>query len=181
MSDIDILHQMIKDTAKIPVCDEYNRKRVIIEERQQPTSPVTIRGLPDDVIVIRADAFRSPDTVFRGTKGECKRADFVIVADTGRKRVIICIEMKATQGATRDIIQQLTGAKCFVLYCREIGREFWKQREFLKDYVYRFVSIAHISIDKRGTRMTRQQGSHDHPDRMLKIDWPQYLEFNRLA
>lgn len=89
MSDIDILHQMVRDTAKIPVSDEYSRKKVVLKEPQQPKSLVTILGLPDDVIVIKADAFRSPDTVFKGTQGECKRADFVIVADTGKKKVIL--------------------------------------------------------------------------------------------
>ena len=181
MSDIDILHQMIRGTAKVSVDDKSRRKTVELTEPQHSDSKATISGLPDNVIVIKADAFKSPDTVFGGTRGECKRADFVIVADTGKKKVILCIEMKATKGSLREIIQQLTGAKCFVLYCQEIGRGFWEQRKFLDGYVYRFVSIAHTSIPKRKTRITRQQGPHDRPDRMLKIDWPHHLEFNHLA
>ena len=181
MSDIDILHQMIRDAAKIPVHDEYDRKTVELTEPQHPDSKATISGLPDNVIVIKADAFKSPDTVFKGTQGECKRADFVIVADTGKKKVILCIEMKATKGSRREIIQQLTGAKCFVLYCQEIGRAFWESRHFLNGYAYRFVSIGHISIGKRKTRTTRSPGTHDRPDRMLKIDWPHHLEFKHLA
>lgn len=181
MSDIDILHQMIKDTAKIVVSDKSNKKLVALTEPQQTKCSVTIHGLPDDVIVIKADAFRSPDTVFKGTKGECKRADFVIVADTGRKKIILCIEMKSKKGSGTEIKKQLTGAECFALYCQGIGRKFWKQCDFLDGYAYRFVSVSHISVGKCKTRTARSSGTHDHPDRMLKIARPHYLEFSHLA
>lgn len=182
MSDIDILHQMVRDTAKIPVSDEYSRKKVVLKEPQQPKSLVTILGLPDDVIVIKADAFRSPDTVFKGTQGECKRADFVIVADTGDKKVIICIEMKAKKKQRWTIVKQLTGAKCFVLYCQGIGREFWNKPDFLIGYEYRFVAICHTSIAKRKTRYEKKlRVLHDHPENMLRISRPNDLQFNRLA
>lgn len=51
----------------------------------------------------------------------------------------------------------------------------------LKGYVYRFVSIGHLSIAKQKTRMSRKTGVHDRLDKMLKIDWPHHLEFNHLA
>ena len=56
---------------------------------------VKIKGLPSDSIVIRADAFKDPLTIFNGTKGECARADFVIVSnDEHEGKWIICIETK---------------------------------------------------------------------------------------
>lgn len=181
MTDLEILHQMIRDAAKVPLADNYGKNKVILREPHQPDSSVTILGVPDDAIVIKADAFRSPDTVFDGSHGECKRADFVIVADTGNKKVILCIEMKTTKDSEKKIIWQLTGTQCFVAYCREIARAFWNEQNFLDGYVYRFVSIGHTSIPKRQTRTIRQAGSHDRPDKMLKIDWPNYLQFNHLA
>jgi len=47
----------------------------------------------------KADAFKSPGAVFQDSRGECKRADFVIIADGIHKKTILCIEMKAHQGA----------------------------------------------------------------------------------
>lgn len=181
MSDIDILRQMIKSEASLPLESHNNKNRVILTEPQHKDSSVTIFGMPDNAIVIKSDVFKSPDNVFNGTKGECKRADFVIVADTEGKKVILCIEMKARRDSEKEIIQQLTGTQCFIVYCREIGKAFWEQQNFLKDYAYRFISISHISISKRKSRATRQTGVHDRPDRMLKISSPHHLQFNQLA
>jgi hypothetical protein len=181
MSDIDILHQMIKDEATLALEERNNKKQVTLTEPQFTDVSVTIFGMPDKAIAIKADAFKSPNSVFNGSRGECKRADFVIVADTEGKKVIICIEMKATRDSEKEIIQQLEGAQCFVAYCQEIGKVFWKQDDFLKGYSYRFISINHISMPKRKTRAIRQSGIHDRPERMLKISSPHHLQFNQLA
>lgn len=180
MSDIQILDEMVSLNAKLVVETANGNNKVILTEPQDTLS-VTLSGLPDNTIVIKADAFKSPDSIFNGTKGECKRADFVIVATAGKKKVIVCIEMKATKDSRKEIVQQLTGAQCLARYCQEIGRQFWQQQDFLEGYVYRFVSIGHISIAKQKTRISRQAGVHDRPERMLKIDWPHHLEFNHLV
>jgi len=169
MTDIEILRQMIKDASKMPLVDNYSRNKVTLAEPQQANTSVTIFGVPDDAVVIKADAFRSPDTVFNGSKGECKRADFIIVADTGSKKVILCIEMKKKKGQENEIIGQLKGAKCFMAYCREIGRSFWDERNFLDGYAYRFISIGHISIPKREMRVTQQTGVHNRQIECLKL------------
>lgn len=179
MSDIAILQEMIKNTATVPLHGE----KVILQESELSDCSVTIHGMPndDEVFVIKADTFKSPDTVFNGGRGECKRADFIIVANTKTKKVIICIELKKTRGAEKEIIQQLIGAKCFIAYCQEIGKVFWEHGGFLNSYQYRFVSIRGISLPKKKTRIDRTVGIHDRPDRMLKISSPNYLEFNHLA
>ena len=113
---------------------------------------------------------------------ECKRADFVIIADAGSKKVILCIEMKAGKGGTeKEIIQQLKGAQCFVVYCQEIGRSFWNIPDFLAGYRYRFISIKEISISKRPTRFDTRIDAHDRPDQMLKISGQRHLQFDHLA
>ncbi|MBT8419895.1 MAG: hypothetical protein KJO08_03440 [Gammaproteobacteria bacterium] len=188
--DIRILHEMIKKTATIPIGrDAYQKKRqVTLDEPEEPTTGnVTITGLPDHAIVIKADKFSSPDTVFACSNGECKRADFIIVADTGKKRVILCIEMKARKTAQRNgnkyIIQQLKGAQCFIGYCREIGKSFWQSPNFLDNYEYRFINIAPNNIPRRETRVYPKMGTHDEPEKMLKVRNPKHghLEFNQLA
>lgn len=181
MPDFEILHQMIKDGAKVPLLDNHGKKSVVLSEPQHPNSSVMIAGMPDNAIVIKADAFKSPDTVFSGSQGECKRADFVIVADTGSRKRIICIEMKAAKASEKEIIQQLSGARCFIVYCQEVGKLFWKRQNFLAGYSYRFISIGHTSIPKRRSRIDRSAGIHDSPDQMLKISSPHRLQFDHLA
>nr|VFJ77013.1 MAG: hypothetical protein BECKFW1821C_GA0114237_11145 [Candidatus Kentron sp. FW] len=178
-NDIGILQEMIKDSAKIP-----DKKQVTLIESKDPKNrKVTISGLPDDAIVIKADEFTPLDTVFECSKGECKCADFIIVANTGKKRVIIYIEMKAAKESEKQIIQQLNGARCFMSYCREIGKSFWQSRDFLTRYQERFVKIIPASIPKKPTRPSEQMGDHDKPDKMLKINTTKNgrLAFNQLA
>lgn len=181
MTDIHILNQMMKNDVKQPLTDAYGKKKVTLKEPQNPNSSITISGVPDNAIVIKADAFKSPDAVFAGIKCEYKRADFVIVAENDNKKVILCIEMKARKGREKEIIQQLKGAKCFIVYCREIGKEFWEQRDFLDNYKYRYISIGHTGIPKKKTRIEKQVGVHDRPERMLKIQSPHHLQFEHLA
>ncbi|MDD1469340.1 hypothetical protein MEO43_29805 [Dolichospermum sp. ST_sed5] len=118
MSDIAILKEMIQETATVSLENDLDgRNKVILKEPKPPNYYVTIRGMPDDdnVIIINPEEFKSLDTIFKGNRGERKRADFIIIADTGKKKVILCIEMKAGKGGEmKDIIEQLQGAKCFV-------------------------------------------------------------------
>ena len=184
MSDIAILKEMIKQSATVPLVeDSYGKKQVKLTEPALPNWFVTIRGMPNDdqVIIIKVDDFTSPKAIFGGSQGECKRADFAIIADTGKKKVILCIEMKAKSKTSLEweIIQQLKGAQCFVAYCQKIGNEFWSAKHFLDAYVYRFVTIRNINIHKKPTREAITD-NHDCPENMLKISSPHYLQFNFL-
>ncbi len=181
MTDLEILEQMIKDTARIATMTRHGKVSVVLDEPQYPDSSVTITGLPSDAIVMKVDAFQSPDAIFCGTKGECKRADYVIVTDSGTKKRIIYTEIKKTKDSWEGIVKQLEGARCFMSYCQEIGKVFWNDKEFLKNYKSRFISIGHTGIAKRRTRIERRSGRHDTPKKALKIDWPHRLEFNHLA
>jgi hypothetical protein len=181
MPDMDILNQMIKDSAKLLLSEHYNRMKVELAEPLHTQSSAMIYGVPENTVVIKVDTFSSPDAVFIGSQGECRRADYVIVSNADRQKVIVYIEMKATKGRALEIIQQLKGAQCFVSYCREVGKAFWKEPDFMNNYRHRFVSISHTSIPKRKTRIARKTGKHDQPEKMLKIDWPHHLQFNQLA
>lgn len=181
MTDFDILEQMMKAAVTIPKELKGDKYTVTLDEPRTEGSRVVIHGMPEGSLVIKIDEFTSPDSVFNNYKGECKRADYAIIANTGKKNVIVFIEMKKTKDAPGEIIKQLHGARCFLSYCREIGKTFWNENAFLDRYRDRFVSIGHLSIAKRKTRFSRQSGVHDRPERMLKIDWPHHIVFNRLA
>ena len=191
MSDIAILKEMIQEKKDAIVALNERREKthlkysVLLTELQDSYS-VTIDGMPkpDEVIIIHVDKFKLAGEFCNGSKGECKRADFVIITDTATEKIILCIEMKKRKDSNKTIIQQLKGAKCFVYYCQEIGKEFWNQYNFLKDYQYRFVSICHIPISKTKTRSDLKtinpNETHNSPERMLKISGKNHIQFNSL-
>ncbi|WP_293138796.1 hypothetical protein [Okeania sp. SIO3I5] len=183
-SDIFILKKMIQPTAIEKLESKYQKNIVELKEESDNYS-VTIHGMPDDqkVIVIKVDTFSVPKEIFQGSRGECKRADFVIIANISKaEKFIVCIEMKGGKKTSKEkeIIQQLKGAKCFVEYCQAIGKSFWEKEDFLDDYKYRFVSFKNIKIPKSKTRYESKANIHDTPEKMLKISSPHYVQFNHL-
>lgn len=179
MRNMEILSQMIKDNARVELQEEYGKHFVRLYEPQAPDSSAIIKGMPADSIVIKVDTFMSLEDIFKGSMGECKRADYVIIS--AEKKRILYIEIKRTKDSWEQIVKQLTGAECFVKYCQEIGKAFWKEQTFLRDYKHRFISIGHTSIAKRTTRIEKIAKKHDSPNIAMKIDWPSYLQFNQLA
>ena len=94
VNDIQILREMLVGRAQIRLQQGQGRPSVELIDLQAGTT-VEIKGLPLDSIVIRAEDFENPLTIFNGSKGERKRADFVIVSnDENERRWIICLETK---------------------------------------------------------------------------------------
>ena len=181
MSDITTLDRMIHPNAKLPLVNDYDKAYVILEEAQAPDSTVRINGLPQDAIIIKIDAAFKNDQFFSGDRGECKRADYAVIAETGNKKRIVYIEMKKTKGQRIAIIKQLKGAKCVMDYCCKIASVFYEKSAFLSDYEPRFISFGHTAIRKRRTRITRSESTHSTPERMMKIDWPANIQFEHIA
>jgi len=192
LSDIDILKKMINKQATVQLKEQQDGKRIkysVTLTEPQHSYSVTIDRMPNDdkVIFIDVDTyFPAPSKIFTAEKGQCKRADFVIVTNTGTEKIILCLEIKKKKDSNSTIIQQLTGAQCFVAYCKEIGKAFWHKDNFLDAYQYRFVSIGHISISKKKTQIKSSNKNpdskeiHDCPNRMLKISCSGSLLFDRL-
>ncbi len=185
MNDITILQEMLNTGAQVPLQQTEEKCSVTLKDKQAKTA-VEITDLPHDSIVIRAEAFKPP-TVFKGSKGERRRADFVIVSIAATEKWIICIETQAGTGKDpEDVEQQLRGAQCFIGYCKCIGKSFWQLERFLEDYQYRFVSISGININKQSTRFYQPRNksreiSHDSPDAFLEILARQSLYFHELT
>ena len=178
-SDLDILRELIKDEALVTVeKNEHGKNRLELKEPGGGGSPgykIEVLNTPEDTIAIKSDMFPPPEKIFRSDRGECKRADFVIIAKDGRKNWIIYIEMKrGGHGQGKHIKQQLLGSKCFIDYCRTVGQTFWGEPRFLKDgdYQQRYVSVKNIGVNKRPSSKTRKPSLHDCPENMLKISAP---------
>ena len=186
MNDIEILKEMLNCGVKVPLKQEEGRLPSVELKDEQSKGTVEIKGLPYDSIVVRAEDFEEPLKVFEGTKGERRRADFVIVSNGERGKWIICIEIEdSNDKGGSEIIEQLKGALCFVNYCKCIGREFWEWEDFLDDYKYRFVCMANLNLEKRRTRSyspyIQSKGRlHDIPDAFLKFLGSPNLHFSNL-
>jgi hypothetical protein len=178
MTDREILSELISDSALIPLETEYGKALIKLQEEKVKHSDCSIRNVPSDAIVIKADDFPEPTTFFKGNQGECKRADFIIISE--EKKIILYVELKAGQKDASYIVKQLKGAFCVMSYCKEVGKRFWNQNTFLDDYAHRFVGIVHLSVSKRPSRQ-KPPSRHDTPESFLKISSPHHLQFNHLA
>lgn len=178
MSDMGILSELFLESSLIPLENEYGKPIIKLQEAGVKYSVSCIRNVPSDVIVIKADDFPAPKTFFKGNKGECKRADFIIISE--EKKVILYVELKAGKKDACHIVQQLKGASCVVTYCKEIGKHFWNQSTFLDDYAHRFVGMVNLSVSKKPSRH-KSAPLHDLPESFLKISSPHNLQFKELA
>lgn len=178
---IAILQQMIRIDATLALTNIYEKHAVHLTEPQQPDSQVTIKGIPEGTIIIKVDTFPAPDKIFTGTKGECKRADYVIISANNNKKRVLFIEMKRTKDLESKIIAQFKGATCFIEYCKEIAKQFYDCNDFLEGYEYRYISFGHTSIQKQKTRIERTAKVHNAPECMLKMHWPGIQWFDHIA
>ncbi len=178
---IEAFCRMFKDTALVPLIEQHSKFSVTLSELQADGSNVKISGVPEGSLAIKIDIFPSPDKLFLGTNGECKRADFALIADNGRKKRILIIELKRRKDLRNQIERQLKGAACVIEYCKEIARTFYNCDNPLSGFEIRYISFGHTSIAKRKTRIGRDLKIHDRPDRMMKISSPNYIHFNHLA
>lgn len=184
MNDIQVLQEMLSPDAQVLLQSGQGRPSVQLTDLQSGTT-VEIKGLPHNSIVIRAEDFENPLTIFNGSKGERKRADFVIVSnDEHERKWIICIETQEMDAKLAShVVQQLKGAYCFIHYCKCIGKSFWELDEFLDDYDYRFVSIVDINFNRsrRRSQPFHSTGElHNSPDEFLKISRSPTIYFRRL-
>ena len=188
VNDIEILQDMLSSAVRVPLQQEGQNKPSVQLIDEQAATTVEIKGLPYESIVIRAEDFENPLTIFNGSKGERKRADFVIVSNEEQGKWIICIETQAGNVKSEGhVVAQLKGAKCFITYCKCIGVSFWESVEFLDGYEYRFVSMANINSNK-GTKKTRPYSPHlqskgklhDTPEAFLKFLQSPSLYFRKL-
>ena len=184
VNDIEILREMLLPNVQVMLQSGRGRPSVELTDLQSGMT-VEIKGLPYNSIVIRAEDFDDPLTIFNGSRGERKRADFVIVSnDENERKWVICIETQEMDSKLAShVIQQLKGAACFISYCRCIGKSFWESEEFLENYEYRFVSIVDINFNasRRRTEPFDSKGKlHNNPDLFLKISRSPTIYFRKL-
>lgn len=174
---------MIDPDAKIDVdypFDDKDKGVVILREPKSPDSKVKIIGIPNNAIVIKGDNFGAPPYSFASTQGECKRADYIIIAERDSKRRMLFIEMKRTKDSEHDVIAQLRGTYCFFEYSKIIAKHFFGTAGFLDGFEPRYVSFSHTAA-KSTTRIECKDSCNDEPEKLMKISCPNSKEYNRLV
>ncbi len=181
MSDLEILEELFHPEARILVENYHGKGRATLVEPSCPESQVTIYGLPLNSIILKVDLFDAPRKVFRNQRGECKRADYAIIAPHTNITIIVHLEIKSSTELKRERIRQLKGALCFMEFCRAVGREFWDEKLFLNRVRHRFVSFTYTSAAKRMTVIPPETKIHDRPDQPLCISGTQTVQFKNIA
>lgn len=179
MSDRDLLAQILKPNAVIPLIKEYKYFKVELVESSAPDSKLTIRGCPSDCLVINVDDYFDNSRVFNGNSGVGKRADYILISEEEKK--VLFIEMKKSRSGGGDIIKQLKGSLCFFEYCKKILEHFLSSKACFGDYELRFVSFKHTTLSKRKISENKSTKRHDTPETLLEISHAPCSQFRRLA
>ncbi len=181
MTDLSILKELFRKDALV----EINHRDVILIEPTATEIQIKIIDLSIASVVIKIDdSFAAPSKFFEcsAERGQCKRADYVII-DTNRK-YIVYIELKAGNSSTVcSIKHQLMGAECFVKYCQSIVKSFWNCKDFLDDYQSRFVAMTNTGSNKKTKDNYSDLNNHtnDSVDNLLKIMGGTEHHFNKLV
>lgn len=176
-----ILTELLEPNATIhPSMSVHGKHELKLYEPNEADCVVLIRDVPPDALAIKADLFPQPRGVFKGSKGECKRADYIVISED--KNIIIFVELKLSGAQRNHVTQQLKGAHCFLRYCEEIVFRFWGISSFLCNCNKRYVHIVHSSLNKRPTRPSKASfAKHDTPEKHMKIANNCYIHFSVLA
>ena len=174
MSDTVILRELFSPEIVVAVVGN----KVTLEEPTQPESRVTINNVPDDAVCIKADCIDMRQLFGDTDRGECKRADYLLFSES--KKCILIIELKKTKDAWSNICQQLHGASCLARYCGEVGKTFWRARDFLQGYRHCFVSICHTVIKKASQEDKVESSRLDPLVKIKRISRPHHLQYPKL-
>ena len=181
MSDIDKFKELIHPQAIVSLNpSDYGKYKAELRELKKPTSVIWISGVPQNTVIFNLDDyFPAPDQIFRGTKQECCRSDYVIISDNNGDQRIVFIEMKSEDDDNSHIKNQLRGAFSFVNYCKIILQSFWQHKFSFSRYTCHYVACKHTST-KRTTRTSRNGPANNTVDNMLKLTGSHVFQFNQL-
>jgi hypothetical protein len=161
-TDHKILSDLISNNIKTPLTSLPNLSNEVTLTENIDNIPysIKIKGLPKETFILKADEFPALLNFFKGSQGECKRADYIILTNIKNKKIAIFLELKSGNPDNKDIINQLKGAFCLYKYLQKIGQIFWGETSFLADYEIRFAVIKEIpqktNLNKKATKFKRE-------------------------
>jgi hypothetical protein len=91
--------------------------RCFVMEEDDPKAKlrkIVIRDVPEGSLLLKMQRYAEPHDVFKSTKGEWKRCDYIVLTLSGNDLYVLFIEMKSLRPDKRDAIPQFKGADCFI-------------------------------------------------------------------
>ena len=163
MTDAEILQDILNPAIFVEHESDYTSyKYVRLCEAKAKDSIVTIKQLPEDIIILKIDEFqftRKLDksntrltneeyakqcSVFRGNHDENCTADYIIISPS--ERTVIFAEMKSSKCNGIHIIKQLHGAQCFFECMKLFVSHFIPdEKQFLSSYSNGFVKFMYTN------------------------------------
>jgi hypothetical protein len=177
MNNYELLQKLFNDKLLINTeVGDYDKYCIKLTESSDYS--VTIHNILKDAVAIKTDNFPDLGNFFNCSSdvGQCKRADFVIIAD----EKLIFIELCRSKKQKDEVVQQLKGAQCVIEYCRNISEKFYNYTSFLEGYTSYFVSIYNIGVNKK-PNTTLSNEANKTPDKFLKISSPYNIQFKQLC
>lgn len=187
MGELDVLKQLLKQNLLVDISDKGGIRSVTLRERdsQAKLKTVCVGGLPEGTVVLATDNCRPGSSLFRSSLGECRRCDYVILAQTKRKGgVAVLIELKSWPGSgesktpqaaesteaecAKKCGEKFKATECILDYCDAALDRFHNQTALLKHYHKHYFVVFYKAphLEKKPTRLERPP--NDKPDCFLK-------------
>jgi hypothetical protein len=168
------LKTLLMDNLVEPIAQKDTRFFVRLKE----TGPaaklkrVDIFDIPEGSILIKLDQVRQPDTLFKGSLGERRRCDYVLVTDFDNHPVMVFIELKSRAVKDSEVTRQFKGAECLLDYCNSALDRFHGQNNLLGQCRKCFVVFYKPSVAKQRTRPVFSGNKRNSSESPLKYPSP---------
>jgi len=184
---LDILKTLFQDDLFGSFGNTYGRYFAQLKEDDVSAKLKNIKifNIEHDSLLIKIDKTKPPNTLFKNTKGERKRCDYLLITKRNSKYYLVFIEIKSAKLNNNHIIKQFKGAECIVDYSSAILRRFHDKPNFFNTFDKRFVCFYKPNIPKRTTRPIKNSskpnsGKNTTPEKMLIYSDPICLSISEL-
>jgi hypothetical protein len=130
---------------------------------------IVIRDVPEGSLLLKMQQYAGPHNVFKSTKGECKRCDYIVLTLSKNDLYVLFIEMKSSSPDNRDTIPQFKGADCFMTYCRAVAETFHDVAVSSCSSEKRYILFYVNRSNKRSMSHRPMKVVHSSPENMMKF------------
>ncbi len=172
---LDTLRSLFADGIVEESVRENNGRRYM---RLKETAPdarlkqVDLYDLPAESLLLKLDKSAQPKTLFKGTHGECKRCDYLLITHLKGKHILLFIEMKSRTLKENDVRKHFKASECVLDYASAVLERFFSLPRFFDSYEKRFVVFYKNSAAKRKLGAARHSTRNSTPEQMKKCPSP---------
>lgn len=183
MVDIEIMKKLLVDDLFSPISEKDGRSFARLKESgiDARLRRVDIYDVSEDSLLIKLDKYDQPKSLFKGTEGERKRCDYVLITSINSQSYLLFIEMKSKRVKPSEFIKQFKGAECLMDYCDATLKRFHEQNNFFEGFKKRFVVFYKIPLSKQRTRSIDSFGNNSTPDKALTYLSPHNPSLEKLV